>query len=460
MSLRKSIVLLLVLFGFCLVLVVEELRADLKEEQTKIDAMKKPYEVKIKRWELTANTFLVLSIVIGILGTLTGALHASNTKLPKGFILAMGIAITVMTGVNNTALKGDYRNLVSQARKIMMSIDIELVRGYGEGNEQARTAWLDKMRSLFLQLEDIEKPQTSSPIQQANKGEGLGTSLYAQARETQAPIWLTSLPSDSANIYFVGMGENSDLEKAKALSSLEAKCEASIMFFLQVERATAGIARAFKSFDFAMSMLESAEVADTYFQFSERTQRFRFYTLLMLSKKRMAMDKKFYSIEKGTFMPSSLSAFPENLQGLSQADFQRSLKRQDLLMGSIYDGLSSEEAAIFWDVHEARLHGDFQHAIARIGRIVETKTMFYFGWFEVALAYEDHGDTTQADQAYRRALALEPGLPFRDTRLILSYTNFLQKQKRNPEALDLVSKAIQGDPNNDLLQIKLASLKK
>jgi tetratricopeptide (TPR) repeat protein len=461
MTKKGSVVLLLVLVVLCLVVFADAVFADVKTDQNDIRNMLPNYEAKIRHWEMLVTACLALTIAVGVLGVLTGVLQKANKEFLKNVALALGIAISIITVINSGISKGDYRSYAAQGRKLVASIKIEIIRAYPEGNEEARKAWLAKINDLFQELSNIQKAETPTVNAQETTGFTLAPSLYAQAtRAQELPLWLSRLPSDPANIYFVGMGENANLEKAKALSLSEAKGEARVVLFLQFERATAGSGKTFDSRSLAFSMVESAEVGDTYFQFSKASQRFRFYTLLRLSKKRMALDMRFYAIEKRTYMPRTLYDFPDKLQGLTENDFLKSLKRQDYFMSSIYRDLSPEELESFWEIHQTRLDGIYQIASAQIGPLLAKKPGFYFGWFEKATDLDVQGDKAEAEKAYQKASELERALPFRDFRLSIAYAGFLTRQKRNKEALDLVAKAIQIDPNNGLLQIKFESLKK
>jgi tetratricopeptide (TPR) repeat protein len=458
---KISLVFLLVLIGLFLVVLTDAVFADVKTDQKDIRDILTPYEAKIRNWEFMAGLCFAMTIIVAVLGVLTGTLQKAQKDLLKNLALVFGIAISIITVINSGLSKGDYRSYVSKGRKLIDSIKIEIIRAYPDGNEEARKAWLLKIDDLCQELSNIRKAETPEVSAQATSGFTLASSLYAQATRTEElPLWLSRLPSDPTTIYFVGMGENANLEKAKALSQSEAKYEASIVVFLQFERVIAGSGRTFDSQSLALSMLQSAEISDTYFQFSKNTQRFRFYSLLTLNKERMTLNKRFYAIEKRIDMPSSLYDFPDKLQGLSEYDFQKSLKRQDYFMSSIYKDLSPDELESFWEIHQSRLNGISQATFGKIEPLLLNKPSFYFGWFEKAADLNIQGDNAEAERAYQKAFELERALPFRDFQLVIAYAGFLNKQKRNKEAIDMVAKAIQNDPNNGLLQIKLESLKK
>jgi Tfp pilus assembly protein PilF len=81
-------------------------------------------------------------------------------------------------------------------------------------------------------------------------------------------------------------------------------------------------------------------------------------------------------------------------------------------------------------------------------------------WYNLALASSAAGDRTKAEDAYKRAIALEPSLPVRDPSVYNSYGHFLLQQGRKAEAQRALERALAIDPKHPLAVQNLAAAKR
>jgi len=244
------------------------------------------YRRQINGWQTSANIQVALVIIAGVCGVFVSSLHRVDKPWAKNIVLALGIATSVATFLSgsNAVFSADYRSLreaVSQADRLIARMDgIAPTIAFLSQPSDLATA-KGQMGDLFNEYDAIaDKVGSSSSTSTSAAQNELHWPfqipvVHAQSTSSAAPAWIHSLPSDGRNLYFVGIGSDASLAKAKDNSLTDAKA--------QLDQACE-FGPPYVSTDARRTLIgNSATVQDTYFTSSGNSQ-FTFYTLLRISR--------------------------------------------------------------------------------------------------------------------------------------------------------------------------------
>jgi tetratricopeptide (TPR) repeat protein len=417
------------------------------------------HQTEIKKWENTATIIIILFILVGALGLFTAAFRGSDNKWLKRATIIAGLAIPVITLVNNTAFDYDHRILLlnaKQARQLVHEARLLLIRWPGSNMEE-RNELFGQIQDKLHQIDKITvtiyttapSESTGSDITRVDSI-GLISTAYAKSHEgiAQQPSWISQPPSDRINIYFVGVGDSPSLNQAKEYSHHNAIELAVDYFILQFRNMAKKEALRFDIDSLSEYLVKSGEVADTYFHFDPAKGFYRYYTLLKLNKKILETDIELFAIREKTHVPKEFQKAIESTQESYEDYYMQRMSVYDNFLTLARETLSPQQYEKFIEGRLLRKDGRYEEAIELLEQVTQENPNFYFGWYNLALAYDDLEDFARANRAYKKAAELEPRQPIRDSSFYNSYGYFLYRHKRYREAIVELEKALEIDPDH------------
>lgn len=400
---------------------------------------------EIDKWQSNANLLLLLTIIVGVLGVVTGVLQKFDKNWCKGAVIAAGAIISLITVVNNTVFESDHRTLrakATKARHLIQDIRILMVQDINQNSEEDRQAWLGEIRDKLSQISDL-----TSEIYAANLKISLVTTAYAQSR--QDPEWIEKLPVDKINFYFLGVGESASLEKAKELSHQNAIDEAAKYLTSEFNRRQREEPVSININKLTAFLTSSAKVKDNYWHYDPSDSLYSYFILLSLNRKFAQTDIKLFAVQERIEFPKALSNALESAKGPSQENLSRLTKDYKSVLLASKDSLSSEQYGKFVKAQRLRKSGEHEEAVQLLNEILKNNPSYYLGWYDLALAYDDGlKDFEKANHAYKKAIELEPVQPARHPSLYNNYGYFLLKNKKYEEAAKYLKIAVELDPDH------------
>ena len=273
------------LFGMLLLLIFAV--CPFSKAQT-LPAQNNPFEKPVQdvqrditRWERNAN--IQIGFVIGIItfGALITVFQSSTQSWCKTATVALGIATSILTGVNAKVFPADYRSYqraASDGRAVVKRLEVmnatfAEAQPTGSDLETFTREFNNKIEmfnNITTKLEGSTESTVTSPG--SNSGEiQLLRPVYAQAAP-EAPSWVQNLPSDSRNIFFLGKSSQNSLARAKSDSFDDA-----------MKQASAALAPS-ELYTDSRFVREAAIVQDTFFAFDKNSSNYVYYTLVRLGR--------------------------------------------------------------------------------------------------------------------------------------------------------------------------------
>lgn len=401
----------------------------------------------VQEWEAKARTLIVLTITVGMLGVVSGALQFPGSVWCKYLTTAMGLTISLITVFNNTYYEVDHRTFRSraaEARKFIDEVRLLLVQEPPATSNEDRKAWMNEITRRFQLLSDLE---AKVPMKQASRG--MLPAAYAQTSGNgAAPPWVTRLPTDEKNLYFLGTGESTSLASAKEYSRADA-----------VERAADYLSHLLgKAIDpkkvtldleaLGRDVAKVGEMVDTHFIYDAQAKSYRYYTLLRISRSVAQVDVSLQTSREGVSIPEALSGAIRNAQPATDAYYQRRSAVYSDAIARAHDMLSKVDYEAFMRGRQNRKEGKFREAASMLEEVARKYPDFFLGWYNLALAYDDLSERDKALWAYQRATRLEASQPTRDASFYNSYGFFLYRSGRKDEAAAQLKRALEIDPEH------------
>ncbi len=241
------------------------------------------YEHQIASWKREATLEVVFVIAVIVFGPLIALFQKSSSAWAKTATVALGIATSILTGVNTQAFTADYRALKLAASE-GEAITAQL-RGMVAILNDPHTSEANRMTTQGLYFSKLaEFPAVIARLEgkgQAKTGTAQTPGLlvlpvvYAQSAAV-LPGWVKQLPSDNYSLYFRGEGNDTSLSAAKTKSLNDAYNNALRALKAQAPKASDG--------DILALIKASAIVQDSAFMPSSNGQGYTYYTLLRLAK--------------------------------------------------------------------------------------------------------------------------------------------------------------------------------
>jgi len=404
---------------------------------------------EIDKWESNANLLIFLTIVVGVLGVVTGVLQKFDKNWCKGAVITAGAIISLITVVNNTVFESDHRTLrgkATQAKHLIQDIRILMAQDINQNSEEDRQAWLGEIREKLSMISDL-----TSEIYAANLKINLVATAYAQSPQDmhQDPEWIEKLPEDRINFYFLGVGENASLDKAKQLSHQNAIDEAAKYLASEFKRRQREEPVSININKLTKFLTKSAKIKDSHWHYDSDDSLYSYFTLLSLNKRFAQTDIKLFAVQERIEVPKALSYALESAEGPTQENFSRINKDYKSILTASKDSLSGEQYSKFVAGQRLRKKGEYEKAVQLLNEVVENNPSYYLGWYNLALAYDDGlKDFEKANQAYKKAAELESLQPSRHPSLYNNYGYFLLKNQKYEEAVKYLKIAVELDPDH------------
>lgn len=457
---RKIIALILIcLIGLSLVTTFYGFSQE-DNEAKEIKQILKDQIKGIEKWENKANILIFLTVMVGLLGVITGILQRYDKKWCKVATVIAGALISIITVINNTVFEVDYRTLKSKStegRKLVHDIRLKLLQGYNKDSEEDRKVWFNEIAEKLHQFYKLEKE-----IYTADISINLVSNAYAQPLKQikQQPTWISKPPIDRINLYFIGIGDSPSLKSAKEYSyqhAVEGAVEYLVSALGTEQQSESGWLDIERLSEY---LIESAEVADTYFNYNRNENLYHYYTLLKLNKRFAEADIKLFAMQEKIKIPENISQNFEYFHEPSENYYKNRVFVYETLLSSAKKSLSSQQYSKFIEGRELRKKGDFKKAIELLEEVTQENPTFYFGWYNLALAYDALEDFHKANQAYEKAEELEPMQPTRDASFYNTYGYFLYRHKNYEEAIVHLKKALEINPDHPKAKRTLQAVEK
>jgi tetratricopeptide (TPR) repeat protein len=418
------------------------------------------WAARVADWRFSGYVSLGLTNGVAFLGLAVAALQLLKGRSPKIAAGVLSAVITFLTLVNSETFDVGHRAYRRAADLAEPKIE-EMRRWVGKYDdaEEEREA-IAIVRRLLVELKAINErliagSSGTAEGSQANlRLPGLIPRAFAQAR-SGAPNWIRGRAPEGDRIYFVGVGLDSSLSVAKRISQENA--QAAVRDDL-TGRLPAG--QGFDAEALSEYLAEAAVPVETYFERDPKTTQYRYYSLVALSRSGIETDARLFGYREKVTVPTDVVRSAQSVRP-SSIDYQ--LKRQE-----VYATLSKDaQAHVPADVYRgyeaarsARVAGNPRIAVPALENVVKRSPSFFMAWYNLALASSAAGDRTKAEDAYKRAIALEPSLPVRDPSVYNSYGHFLLQQGRKAEAQRTLERALAIDPKHPLAVQNLAAAKR
>ncbi len=458
MKKRIYVFSLMFLIGFCLVIVFHNYGQDEQYKGDKEFVEKKLADKRseISKWRTKRDIVITLTIIVGIFGIITGILQKyHNLRQARIATMIIGGVISVITIVNNKVFEVDHRTLsrmIGDGRNIIEYVEIEVQRGYPENNEDARYEWINKVQEKFREF-----PILADNTNNENISFNLVSIAYALPSEIE-PSWISKPPTDRMNFFFVGVGDSSSIKKAKEYSLSNAVENA--INYLELQFPVEQNIEPIKFSSLSEYLVKSGKVKDTYFTYDSNKKSFRYYTLWKLDKRDVEIDIDFFALKEKVNVQERVTQSILNPNESPQDYYERRTSVYNRLFNLAKETLPSEDYEKFNEGRLLRRKGLHAEATILFVEILNKNPTFYFGWYNLALAYDSLNDFSQANQAYERASALEPNQPERDASFYNTYGYFLYRHEKYREAMVQFEKALEIDPGHPKARQNLKAARK
>ncbi len=252
-----------------------------------VSALEQPidkFQHQVDSWKNEARQEIVLVIALIVFGPFIALFQKSNSSWAKTATVALGIASSILTGVNSQAFSADYRGLkeaASEGEAIIAQLEgmVAILNDPHTTEENRKTT-----EGLYFK-ELAEFPAVISRL--AGKGDAetkkpkppgilLVSIVYAQSTAPQ-PAWVSDLPPDNGySFYSRGEGIDTSLASAKTKSLSDAYNNALQKLKPMAPKAADP--------DILALVKAAAVVQDSTFSSNSNATGYTYYTLLRMSR--------------------------------------------------------------------------------------------------------------------------------------------------------------------------------
>lgn len=416
----------------------------------RIIELKELRQQKIEKWETQAMLALVMVITVGVISAVIAFLQKFKFRGNKAVTATLGLVATIIT-VIDASVYPDYQTLqrtISKARWILEDVEDDLSTPV---KPEDRAIWREGIREKLKEILRIEDEFLSSrePLYFE-----LVHSAYAK---TKLPEWVTNPPSDNYYLYFIGTSQSVSLGEAKNLALEDAQKAASDYLVLQIQNIEGFANKPINYEALSEFLTKSAEVYRTQYSMDKEKGEYRFYTLLRLAKSYVEIDLTFFAIEENIDVHDTkmLNKKLQSTVSPRKAYYNERVATYSELLESAKASLDPLDHQRFLEARQIRKSGAPQKALPALEEITQKYPRFFMGWYNLGLAYDALHDSVRADNAYNKAIQLEPGQSTREASIYNTYGDFLRRHKNYVEAKKWFEKALEVNPNHALARNNL-----
>ena len=268
--------------AFCVISLVVLVPAFVAAEDAQITALNKIVQAKVEKiniWNSIAQTLAMLTLVVAILGAITGILSQIEAKWTKIVIALAGAAIAILTAVINIRYPVDYKTykkLSADATMIVDQINMQIswMSGIKDPNE-IRKFIDDNIMPKLQQITDFDKQLIHARNDTAVYG------ISEAFAQEMAPQWITNPPKEGDTLYFVGFGVSSDPKKAENTAIDYTKATARIIILdalVESEQKKGNPSNPL----IVQSVLDGASVINKFVKYDAQKKVFRHFSLLRI----------------------------------------------------------------------------------------------------------------------------------------------------------------------------------
>jgi tetratricopeptide (TPR) repeat protein len=407
----------------------------------------------VSEWESNNTLAFTMVAVVFLLGAVIAVIHSlPNPSIAKIGAVVLGSSVTLLTALNNAYFDFDhrqYKSMASQGRQLLAEIKASMVqlKEIPRDNKQGRDAMFEeirKTRNAIMAIPASYKPRNAGEANHGDATRWIPEALVGTAHAMQgAPEWISKVPTDDENLYFVGYADGNDYASAKRAS--EERAYADARSFMSSKLSTPGGVDGTAA---ARYLLDSSRIASSYSYYDKQLNTFRFYTLVALSRKTADSDLRLYAGK------TSQSATPAQRVAIQQAarssnDYlSNRLATYSRELDRAQAQLKPAEYAQFSGARKLRQEGQARQAASELRAVTNARPDFYLGWFNLALALDEINDVAGAREAYERAVALEKKAAARDASLYNTYGYFLYRHREYSQAVTVLKTALEIAPDH------------
>lgn len=424
--------------------------------KTYMDEVISKVENNIQKLEGKANVALLMVLAVGIIAAIIAFLQKFEFKGNKLITAFLGLIIAVIT-VIDANLYPDHQTLkkkIAEARVLESQLDTKRLQPVKPEDKEARNKEIQEiLHKLALISVELEKE-----VYLAENGIftfDLIPSAYAQSQ--QLPSWIENPPSDNFYLYFVGNALDGSLAQAKELSLQDARAVAVDFMVSQLQRIEGIAASNINMETLSDKLIESAEVYRTHYYLKPDDNNYQYYTLLRLVKSFLEIDLTFFAIEKNIDIQETkkINQALQTAQSPRKAYYNERDVTYKALLNQAQESLNPADYEKFESARNIRKVGNPAKAVPLLEEIVDKYPAFYFGWYNLGLAYDALSDSAKADNAYRKAIQAESNQSVRDASIYNTYGDFLRRHNNYSEAIQWFKEALEINPNHAVAKSNL-----
>lgn len=441
------------------VLVVATLTSGSANADALLDAMRDQHQEKIDflRGQIAWSRVIAgFAIAIGVLGIVVSAIQTYRNQAVRITTAVFGVTIGALTYTTNVVFDADhrtYKHRIHLATGLLEQIELMLANPGPMDTYERRESFRAKFSEKLNQVNDLFDFSgfDREPPGWQNGGMSLVPTAYAQGISVEET---PHIGRSKEGLYFLGVGESIDLNRAGEWSQDSARLHARNYLrsaLLKVDGTDERLVYLLVSY-----LLRTGQYSNEYFQFDEETLQYRFFVQLRVPRGRIGGDLQFFEIENGVALPEGVE---QTLRSLKSPPTEYFFRRTDSLAAALREArsrMSAEDYTELLEAVELRKARRYPEARDALKTIVEAYPDSYVAYYNLALSYAGTDEIEHALAAYQRAIELEPKQESRDASIYNNYGVFLLEQRRNVEAVELFERSLSVDPGHPLARRNLA----
>jgi uncharacterized membrane protein len=285
----KLLFLALIIVGICFIFV----RSGYASADPFLDGKVKVLESKVLAWEHSAHVIAMLVFGVAVIGILVAALQPANkwwwTKLIVAVLSVLSACIIAYNQKFFPADDRTFEKAARQARALIDNFTVQLGR-FQTLDQATRDSLYKSFQSLYAQIVSIENTVIYSSEgggsgSFAPSGPGLIATAYAAGEEDKGvPAWVSTVPTDEKNFYFLGKAKAGSFDAAKQNAIADSRRVAAESF-TKLANDSGALKKNPQLIEKLVSAMAAAgEVTQTFVSPNASSGTFDGYALLRISK--------------------------------------------------------------------------------------------------------------------------------------------------------------------------------